>query len=237
MILTTLHEGGHGLYDQGFASADRNSLLARAPSMGLHEAQARFWENHIGRSVAFWKLILPELKSHLGSAVTDLDHTKLFQASNRVMATHIRANADELSYHLHIMLRYELETAMIAGDLKVADLPGAWNESSKALLGIAPGNDCEGVLQDGHWPSGMFGYFPTYTIGSLYAAQLAEACSRPQPLEKRIEEGDFASILEWQRQSIHIHGDRYTADELVEKATGTRLDPSAYFAHLQAKYG
>ena len=237
MILTTLHEGGHGLYDQGFASADRNTLLARAPSMGLHEAQARFWENHIGRSVAFWKLILPELKSHLGSAVTDLDHTKLFQASNRVMATHIRANADELSYHLHIMLRYELETAMIAGDLKVADLPGAWNESSKALLGIAPGNDCEGVLQDGHWPSGMFGYFPTYTIGSLYAAQLAEACSRPQPLEKRIEEGDFASILEWQRQSIHIHGDRYTADELVEKATGTRLDPSAYFAHLQAKYG
>ncbi|MEQ1756302.1 MAG: hypothetical protein ABL973_19455 [Micropepsaceae bacterium] len=235
-ILTTLHEGGHGLYDQGFVRSDRNTLLARAPSMGLHEAQARFWENHVGRSQGFWKHILPDMKSRLGSAAADLDARKLFQCANKVHPTHIRAAADEVSYHLHILMRFELEVALLAGNLKVSDLPGAWNERSRALLGITPASDIEGVLQDGHWSAGMFGYFPTYTIGSLYAAQLAEAYSATNPLESQIEQGDFASILKWQRKNIHEHGDRLAAEDLIRLATTKPLDASAYFSHIERKF-
>lgn len=232
MILTTLHEGGHGLYDQGFDRADRNTLLARAPSMGLHEAQARFWENHIGRSAPFWTCIAPSLATlHPG-----LDPRRLYQAANKVQPSHIRASADEVSYHLHIILRYELEIALVSGDLAVADLPAAWNDLSRKLLGITPANDLEGVLQDGHWASGMFGYFPTYTIGSIYAAQLAEAYGRNRPMAAEIERGDFAPVLDWLRKSVHVHGDRYTADEVIRRATGSTLDPSAYFRHVEAKF-
>jgi carboxypeptidase Taq len=235
-LLTTLHEGGHGLYDQGLARADQNTLLARAPSMGLHEAQARFWENHIGRSKSFWTHILPDLQARLGQTMSGLDATRLYQSANRVSPTHIRASADEMSYHLHILLRYELEAAMISGDLKVSDLKAAWNERSLSLLGIVPENDNEGILQDGHWPAGMFGYFPTYTVGSLYAAQLAETYAKHQPLEKEITTGNFTPVLGWLRKSIHEYGDRHTADELMEKATGKRLDSEAYFRHLTAKF-
>jgi carboxypeptidase Taq len=168
--------------------------------------------------------------------VSDLDATRLYQSANRVSSTFIRASADEMSYHLHILLRYELEAAMISGDLKVSDLKAAWNERSRSLLGIVPENDNDGVLQDGHWPAGMFGYFPTYTVGSLYAAQLAETYAKSQPLEQEISTGNFAPILGWLRKSIHEYGDRHTADELMEKATGKRLDPEAYFRHITAKF-
>lgn len=235
-ILTTLHEGGHGLYDQGFARTDRNTLLARAPSMGLHEAQARFWENHVGRSQAFWTHIFPDMKTRLGKTASDLDPVRLYQSANRVASTFIRASADEMSYHLHILLRYELEAAMISGDLNVSDLKSAWNERSRNLLGIVPENDNDGILQDGHWPAGMFGYFPTYTVGSLYAAQLAETYARGQPLDHEIEAGNFAPVLSWHRKAIHVHGDRYTADELMQKATGKGLDSEAYFRHLARKF-
>ena len=232
MILTTLHEGGHGLYDQGFARADRNTLLARAPSMGLHEAQARFWENHIGRSAAFWRHIAPSLASlHAG-----LDARKLFQAANKVRPTHIRASSDEVSYHLHIILRYELEIALVSGDLAVRDLPSAWNEKSRKLLGITPPTDLEGVLQDGHWASGMFGYFPTYTIGSIYAAQLAETYAKKSPLAAETEKGLFGPVLAWLRTNVHAHGDRFTADEVIRRATGTALDTGAWFRHIDTKF-
>jgi carboxypeptidase Taq len=236
-ILTTLHEAGHGLYDQGLAVDDRWTLLAQAPSMGLHEAQARLWENHIGRSRAFWTYFFPKMRATLGEAVAGLDAEKFFQASNRVSATLIRSTSDELSYHLHILLRYELEVAMIAGDLKVADLPAAWNERSRALIGVKPKSDRTGVLQDGHWASGMFGYFPTYTLGSLYAAQLAETYAKECPLDRQIESGTFAPLLAWLRENVYSSGDRIPTEDLITRVTGKGLDSEAFFRHVKAKFG
>lgn len=235
-ILTTLHEGGHGLYDQGLAPQDRATLLAQAPSMGMHEAQARLWENHIGRSRAFWTYLFPKLRETLGTLMQGLDAEKLYQAASRVRPTLIRATADELSYHLHVVLRYELEVAMIKGDLKVADLPAAWNERSLALIGVKPTNDRDGVLQDGHWSSGMFGYFPTYTLGSLYAAQLTEAYAKTHKLDEQIADGDFAPLRGWLHKNIYAVGDRLPTEELVKQVTGTGLDAGAYFRHVAKKF-
>ncbi len=233
-ILTTLHEGGHGLYDQGLAPEDRATLLAQAPSMGMHEAQARLWENHIGRSRAFWTHFAPKVGKTLGTPINADD---FFKATNRVTPSLIRSTADELSYHLHILLRYELEVAMIKGDLKVSDLASAWNERSASLIGIKPKTANEGVLQDGHWASGMFGYFPTYTVGNLYAAQLAESYAEDNNLEAEIAKGDFAPLRRWLRENIFIVGDRLPTEELVTRVTGKGLDTGAYFRHIAAKFG
>lgn len=235
-ILTTLHEGGHGLYDQGLAPADRATLLAQAPSMGMHEAQARLWENHIGRSRAFWSFAFPKMRATLGNLMQGLDAEKFFQATNRVRPSLIRATADELSYHLHILLRYELEVAMIKGDLKVEDLAGAWNERSRTLIGVTPPSDRQGVLQDGHWSSGMFGYFPTYTLGSLYAAQLVETYAKGRNLDGEIAAGDFAPLLAWLGDNIFKSGDRVPTEDLVTRVTGKGLDAGAYFRHIAAKF-
>lgn len=236
-VLTTLHEGGHGLYDQGLAPQDRATLLAQAPSMGMHEAQARLWENHVGRSRAFWTFLFPKLRETLGPLVQGLDAEKFFQAANRVRPSLIRATADEISYHLHILLRYELEVAMISGDLKVADLAHAWNERSVSLIGIKPTSDVTGVLQDGHWASGMFGYFPTYTLGSLYAAQLTETYTKNAGLEEQIGRGEFTPLRTWLRDKIYGSGDRVPTEELVTRVTGKGLDVDSYFRHIAAKFG
>ena len=184
-VLAALHEGGHGLYDQGFAPIDRDTLLAEAPSMGLQESQARLWENHVGRSRAFWDYVFPSLQRLFPDAVRGLDAESFYRSVNVVRPGPIRVAADEISYHLHIVLRYELEVALISGSLGVRDLPAAWNERSASLIGARPTSDREGVLQDVHWSLGMFGYFPTYTLGSLYAAQLAETYAREHPLDGR----------------------------------------------------
>ncbi len=236
-ILTTLHEGGHGLYDQGLAPQDRATLLAQAPSMGMHEAQARLWENHVGRSSAFWRFLFPRLRENLGALTQGLDAEKLFQAVNRVRPSHIRASADELSYHLHILLRYELEVAMIKGDLKVDDLAGEWNKRSLSLIGVTPKSDLTGVLQDGHWASGMFGYFPTYTLGSLYAAQLVEAYAKTSDINAQIERGEFTPLRTWLRDKIYSSGDRIPTEDLVTRVTGKGLDVDAYFRHIAVKFG
>ncbi len=236
-VLTTLHEGGHGLYDQGLAPQDRATLLAQAPSMGMHEAQARLWENHVGRSRAFWTFLFPKLRDALGPLMQGLDGEKFFQAANRVRPSQIRASADELSYHLHVLLRYELEVAMISGDLKVSDLAGAWNERSVSLIGIKPTSDLTGVLQDGHWASGMFGYFPTYTLGSLYAAQLTEAYAKTAKLDEQITRGEFTPLRTWLRDKIYMSGDRIPTEDLVTRVTGKGLDVDAYFRHIATKFG
>lgn len=227
-VLTLLHECGHALYDQGYDSEDRFTLLAASPGAALHEGQARLWENHVGRSSAFWNLLCSE--SGCGA-----DAAALHRSVNRVTPGLIRADADELSYHLHVILRYELEVALIGGDLRVAGLPEAWREKSRALLGLAPDNDREGVLQDGHWAGGMFGYFPTYTIGSLYAAQLTEAYAKSADLESEIGRGDFVPLLSWLRRHVHRHGDRLTADEVMRRATGSPLTAEPYFRHVERK--
>jgi carboxypeptidase Taq len=234
-VLAALHEGGHGLYDQGFAPNDRDTLLAEAPSMGLQESQARLWENHVGRSRAFWDYVFPSLQRLFPDAVRGLDAEIFYRDVNVVRPGLIRVAADEISYHLHILLRYELEVALISGALGIADLPEAWNERSASLIGARPTSDREGVLQDVHWSLGMFGYFPTYTLGSLYAAQLAETYAREHPLEAEIRRGEFGGLLAWLRTNIHRVGQRLSAEEIIEKATGKGLDTGAFFRHLEAK--
>jgi carboxypeptidase Taq len=233
--LATLHEGGHGLYDQGFDPADHDSLLGDAPSMGMHECQARLWENHIGRSRAFWRFAFPLLCDVFPEAVDGLDPDTMYRAVNVVRPSVNRVCADEMSYHLHIILRYELEIALLSGTLSARELPFAWNERSAALLGVAPSSDREGVLQDVHWALGAFGYFSSYTLGSIYAAQLVEAYSRGHPLEQEIERGEFHSLLQWLRTHVHRVGHRFDAEAIVSKATGSGLDTGAFFRHLQCK--
>ena len=234
-VLATLHEGGHGLYDQGFDPQDRDTLLAEAPSMGLQESQSRLWENHVGRSRAFWDYALPSLQRLFPDAVRGLDAETFYRSVNTVRPGLIRVAADEVSYHLHIVLRYQLEVALISGSLGVRDLPAVWNERSASLIGATPASDREGVLQDVHWSLGMFGYFPSYTLGSLYAAQLAETYAREHQLEDEIGRGKFGGLLAWLRTNIHRAGQRFPAEELIEKATGKGLDTAAFFRHLEAK--
>jgi carboxypeptidase Taq len=234
-VLATLHEGGHGLYDQGFDPADRDTLLAEAPSMGLQEAQARLWENHVGRSLAFWEHVFPRLQKLFPDAVKGLSPESFYRDVNVVRPGLIRVAADEISYHLHIVLRYELEVALISGALGIADLPAAWNERSASLIGVRPPSDREGVLQDVHWSLGMFGYFPTYTLGSLYAAQLAETYARERPLNEEIGRGEFGGLLSWLRANIHRLGQRFSTEEIIAKATGRGLDTGAFFRHIERK--
>jgi len=234
-VLAALHEGGHGLYDQGFAPDDRDTLLAEAPSMGLQESQARLWENHVGRSRAFWDYALPSLQKLFPDAVSGPDAEPFYRSVNLVRPGVNRVASDEISYHLHIVMRYELEVALISGSLSVRDLPGVWNERSASLIGATPSSDREGVLQDVHWSLGMFGYFPTYTLGSLYAAQLAETYAREHPLEDEIRRGHFGGLLAWLRTNIHLVGQRSSAEEIIAKATGNGLDTGAFFRYLEAK--
>jgi carboxypeptidase Taq len=235
-VLAALHEGGHGLYDQGYDPEDRDTLLAEAPSMGMQESQARLWENHVGRSRAFWDYVFPRLQELFPDAVSGLDAEAFYRRVNLVRPGVNRVAADEVSYHLHIVLRYELEVALISGSLSVRDLPQAWNERSTSLIGATPASDREGVLQDVHWSMGMFGYFPTYTLGSLYAAQLAETYAREHPLEDEIRRGEFGGLLAWLRSKIHRLGQRFSAEELIEKATDKRLDAAAFFRYIEAKH-
>ena len=234
-VLTVLHEGGHGLYDQGFAETDRDSLLGDAPSMGLHESQSRLWENHIGRSAAFWEFLFPHIGKLLGDKANGLDPSSLHRMVNLVQPGVNRVDADEMSYHLHIVMRYELELALLSGALSVSDLPAAWNERSEKLLGARPQSDREGVLQDVHWSLGSFGYFPTYTLGSLYAAQFAETYERDHPLQEEVRRGDFRGLLGWLRRNVHSVGQRTTAEGIVARTTGRGLDAAAFFRYLDAK--
>jgi carboxypeptidase Taq len=234
-VLAAMHEGGHGLYDQGFAPGDADGLLGEAPSMGLHECQSRLWENHVGRCPAFWRFAFPRLVKLFPDAVKGLDGDAFTRAVNVVNPGANRVAADEMSYHLHIVLRYELEVALLSGALAVRDLASAWRERSRALIGVTPSSDREGVLQDVHWSLGNFGYFPTYTIGSLYAAQLAEAYAKERPLQEEIGRGEFGGLLAWLRKHVHALGQRAPAEDIIKKATGQGLDTGAFFRHLERK--
>jgi carboxypeptidase Taq len=204
--------------------------------MGLHECQARLWENHIGRSRAFWDFAFPRLRETFPDAVQGLDAQAMYCAANAIKPGVNRVSADEISYHLHIVLRYELEVALLSGALSVRDLPAAWRERSAALIGVTPSSDCEGVLQDVHWALGSFGYFPSYTLGSIYSAQLMEAYSRGHDLEREIERGEFQPLLEWLRTHVHRIGHRLDTEQIVANATGgSALDTEPFFRHLQSK--
>jgi len=233
-----VHEAGHGLYEQGLPKEYERTPLGEACSLGVHESQSRLWENIVGRSRAFWECFLPDLRRSFPSEFRDATVDSMFRAVNEVAASLIRVEADELTYNLHVLLRFEIERALVGGDLAVADVPGAWNAKIRELLDVTPKTDADGCLQDIHWSMGSFGYFPTYTLGNLYAAQLFEAARRDLgELDGAIARGEFAPLREWLREKIHRHGRRWMPADLIERATGAPPTAEPFVRHLQAKLG
>lgn len=234
----TVHEGGHGLYEQNLPREHARNPIGAAASMGLHESQSRLWENMIGRSRPFWERHLPELRRTFPSALEGVSLDELYAAVNRVERSTIRVEADEVTYNLHILLRFGLELALLRGELAVADLPEAWNERMATEIGIRPGDDTEGVLQDIHWAWAEFGYFPTYTLGNLYAAILHEAIGRDLgDLPAAIRGGRLAEVKGWLAAKVHGVGHRWDAEEIVERATGQRLAAAPFLRYVREKYG
>lgn len=232
-LFATLHEAGHGLYDQGFDPELRGTLLAEGAGMGIHESQSRLWENHVGRSLPFWEHYLPALRRLFPAPLGGATPEGVWRQVNRVRPGVQRLAADEATYDLHILLRFRLETALLGGDLAVGDLPAAWADESQELLGVRPADDREGCLQDVHWSLGAFGYFPSYTLGNLAAAQLMEAFLAAQPgFWGEVGRGDTSALLGWLRRHVHRHGHRRSADELLTAATGRPLDPEAFLRRL-----
>lgn len=232
---STLHEAGHGMYEQGLVRDWPGTTLDEAASYGLHESQSRFWENQIGRSRAFCRWLAPRVARHTG---VDVGADALYRASNTIRPSLIRVQADEATYNLHIAVRFELEVALIEGTLAVADLPGAWSDAYQAALGLRPPTDREGCLQDVHWSGGAIGYFPSYTLGNLYAARLAAALERGMPdLWERVEAGDFGPILAWLRQHVHRHGHAQDAGALVDQAAGPGDGVDELLDHLWSRHG
>ena len=237
-IFSSLHEAGHGLYEQGFDPAYEDTPLAEAPSFGIHESQSRLWENVVGRSREFWRHYEPVMHEMFPAAMAGATAEDLFREANRVQPSLIRVEADEVTYNLHILVRFELELALLREELAVADLPAAWNELYQRLLGIRPQNDAVGVMQDIHWSQGDFGYFPSYTLGNLYSAMLwrSYAGGNPQAGEQ-IGRGEFAPLLEWLRERVHRRGAIEDADVIIGRATGAELSARPFVDYLWAKYG
>ena len=233
-----LHELGHALYDQGLDPRHYGTPMGDAASLGLHESQSRMWENLVGRSEGFWQHFYPMLRTGFLEPLHDVPLETFRRAVNHVTPSPIRIEADEVTYDLHITIRFELELALLSGDLRAAELPGAWNELYDRHLGIRPANDREGCLQDIHWSEGLIGYFPTYTLGNVYAAQLFAAAERAVgPLEESFARGEFAPLREWLREHVHRHGMRWPVATLIERATGQAPDPSYLVESLTRRYG
>jgi carboxypeptidase Taq len=236
-FFAVVHEAGHGLYEQGLPAHFDRTPLGEATSLGIHESQSRLWENRIARSEPFWRHFLPRLQRNAGSALNDVSVEAIVRAANRVEATFIRVEADELTYNLHIALRFEIECELFEGKLSVADVPARWNDRFEQLFGVRPPNDRAGCLQDIHWSMGAFGYFPTYALGNLYAAQLVNAADRDLGgLDALVARGELAPLRDWLRDKIHRHGRRFTAAELVRAATGAEPSAAAFVAYANAKY-
>jgi carboxypeptidase Taq len=231
----TIHEAGHGLYEQGLPKDWFATGVGEAASLGLHESQSRFWENFIGRSLPFCTWLSGRIQHHFG---TQVDPLRLFQASNRVERSLVRVMADETTYNLHIIVRFQLERALIDGDLSVADAEGAWNDRYAEIVGVRATQPTEGVLQDMHWSGGAFGYFPSYSLGNLYAASMGAKMEEDLPgLWSQVEAGDFHQVLAWLRKNIHHRGHMEDAPVLVGDAVGDRDHVADLTAHLRARVG
>jgi carboxypeptidase Taq len=235
-FFSVLHETGHGLYDQGLEETHFGTPRGEAVSLGIHESQSRMWENLVGRSRAFWRFYFPRAKEVFAESLADVDLDRWYFAINDVRPSLIRTESDEATYNLHIMLRFELEQHLLNGDLKPADLPAAWNQRMKIYLSHDPPDDTRGCLQDIHWSGGAIGYFPTYTLGNLYAAQFFEQARKDLgDLDAQFGRGEFAPLLKWLRENIHRHGKRYTAGQLAQRVTGRPLEAAPLLTHLRAK--
>ena len=237
-LFGTMHECGHALYEMGINKAYNRTPLADGASMAVHESQSRWWENLIGRSKPFWKLFFPKLKEVFPSQLGNLDLETFYKGINVVEPSLIRVEADEATYNLHIMLRLEMEIALMEGSMSANDAPEAWNQKFKEYLGITPPDAAQGILQDVHWSFGGFGYFPTYALGNLVSVQLWEKMvsdiGDPQEL---VFNADFEPILTWLRENVHVHGAKYEPQELVQKITGSKISPEPYIRYLETKFG
>lgn len=230
-----LHECGHALYEQGSGENLERTPLAGGVSLGLHESQSRMWENLVGRSRPFWKWAYPTVQQHFPH-LQSVPLQTFYQAINQVQPSLIRVEADEVTYNLHVMLRFELEKALLDGQIQVADLPELWNSRMQEYLGVTPPNDAQGVLQDVHWSIGLVGYFPTYSLGNILSVQLFEAAKAAHPdLEEGFARGEFEPLLRWNREQIHVHGSKFDPVDLVRQATGRELDAAPYVAYLRRK--
>lgn len=236
-IFSTIHETGHAIYEQQIADDRTLTLIGSGTSMGMHESQSRFFENNLGRSRAFWSAIYEKLQKMLPETFGSVPLDEFMGAVNAVQPSLIRTEADELTYPLHILIRYELEKELFAGELNVADLPAAWNAKYREVLGVEPANDAEGVLQDTHWASGLFGYFPSYAIGSAVAAQLEAHLRRTEDLDGMLRSGSLSALRAFLREHIHRFGGEKTTGELLLETTGEGFAPRCYFEYLERKYG
>ena len=236
-IFPVMHEIGHALYEQGFREKYFGTQLAEAISNSVHESQSRLWENLVGRSLPFWTYYYPRLqKTFPGFMKVPL--SAWYREINRVSRSYIRLDADELTYNLHIVLRFEVEAAIFNDNLKASEIPEFWNERFEKYIGREVPDDTRGCLQDVHWTGGGFGYFPSYAMGNLYAAQLWEAAKRQVPgLEDDITGGDLSVMLGWLRKNVHRHGKRFTGPELLEKVTGKKPDEECFIRYIKEKYG
>lgn len=236
-LFSTMHEAGHAMYEQGVGKNLVGLPLAAGASMALHESQSRLWENLVGRSYPFWKFFFPRLKALFPQQLGNLSLDDFYRGINRVQPSLVRVESDEATYNLHIMLRLELEIALMEGSLAVKDLPEAWNSRMREYLGLTPPNDALGVLQDVHWSGGMIGYFPTYALGNLVSAQLWEAMQQDIPgIEEQVERGEFSALLGWLGKKVHQHGAKYEPQVLVQRVTGSTIDPQPYVRYLNKKY-
>lgn len=236
MLWSSIHEGGHALYEQGLPLSQYGMPLGAACSLAIHESQSRLWENCVGRGSAFWQFFYPELQAVFPQNLAGYPADDFFRAANRVAPSFIRTEADELTYHFHVLIRYEIEKGIFSGNLQARDLPEAWNAAYEKYLGIMPPNAKLGVLQDVHWAHGSFGYFPTYSLGSLYAAQFFEQALKDIPgLEAQFAKGNVADLLRWLRENIHQYGRRFTSEELCRRATGSGLSSAPFIRYLQNK--
>ena len=237
-LFGSIHETGHGLYEQGLPAAQLGTALGINAGMAVHESQSRLWENQVARSRGFWAHFEPRWRELFPAQTAGVGSEELYLAINAVEPTLIRVDADEVTYNLHIVLRFEIEKRLFAGDLAVADLPGAWRAAAKELLGLEPADDRTGVLQDVHWSDGAFGYFPSYCLGNMIAAQLWARVRTLRPeLEAEFARGEFGWLLGWLRENVHVQGRRFGTLELVRRITGEELSPRHLVAYLKERYG
>ncbi len=237
-ISTALHEGGHALYEQGISEEYLGTPLGSGTTLGIHESQSRLWENNVGRSLPFWQHFFPVMKRHFPDQLEEYDVESFYHVMNKVQPSLIRTEADEVTYNLHIMLRYEMEKDLINNRLQVADVPKVWNAKLQEYLGITPDSDANGCMQDVHWAEGYFGYFPTYALGNLYAAQFYRTAKTKIPnLEQKIAQGNLTDLHNWLRENIYKHGKTKTATQLAEEITGEPLNPQYFVDYLWEKYG
>lgn len=236
-ILSTIHEGGHGLYHVNLPEEHFGSPLCEAASLGIDESQSRTWETFIARSIPFWEYYFPQLQEIFPKQLGSITLDQFYKAINIVQPSMIRVDSDEVCYNLHVLLRFELEKSLIEDKLKPSEIPDAWNEKMLSYLGIVPKNHAEGCLQDIHWSMGAIGYFPTYTLGNLYAGQFFETFVKDHPnWENRVSNGDLQFIKDWQKEKIHNFGRMYPPGKLCEKISGKPLSEKPYLNHLETKY-